>query len=88
MNLIFIQTAPTGGDCTAPYDVKLDQKCTFGELVKKILTMNEWGYIVYQYHCFEYSRDKCESIPEELIDRPVNKVKSSGGWGRMDYYIY
>lgn len=37
LKLTFIQTAPTGGDCTAPYDVSLNMFCNLKELMDYIV---------------------------------------------------
>ena len=88
MELKFYQTAPTGGDETAPYDVIVSQPCTLSELVKNILTRREWGYITYGNQEIEYRYDECEPIPPEIANAPVpRKIFASGGWSRMDYII-
>lgn len=88
------------GDCTASFDVELNRKCTFRELIDLILTRNEWGYIgkedprtPFGYPQFEYSRDHIKYGTEkghftgEDYYRIVKTVKASGGWSRMDYLI-
>jgi len=83
----FIQTAPTGSDETAPYNVVLDKPYTFGELVAEILTKNEWGYIHFCGTLIEYRGSSIKDIRGDLLKHPVKVVKAAGGWGNMDYYV-
>ncbi len=43
-----VQKGSEGGDCTAPYVVKLDRAYTAGELIAEILATRpgEWGTII------------------------------------------
>ena len=64
IELIFRQTACTGGDETAPYDVFLTQECTVEEFVTSVLGRNEWGNInIKGCGRIEYRRDKIISYP-------------------------
>lgn len=83
----FIQTHSTGSDCTAPYDIILDHKYTFGELVDEILAKGEWGSIKVESIRFEYQNSKCGEYPESLRQYIVKEVKSAGGYSNMDYYV-
>jgi len=94
-----LQAGREGGDCTAPYDVKLDKEYTVKEFVDAVLTRDsEWGYIGIIYrdaksvfgdpHC-EYSHGELlYNLPEEVLNRKVNYVNAHGGWSRMDYRLY
>ena len=85
--MTFIQTHSTGSDCTAPYDVVLDHKYTFGELLDEILNKGEWGWITVEKTIFEYRNSKCGEYPESLRNYIVKEVKAAGGYSRMDYYV-
>lgn len=97
--LKFIQTHAEGGDCTAPYDVKLDKPYTVGEFIKEVLTTRpkEWGeFFVRHKGCgfldsiaraeYRYGAMK-SAIPEEFTSLPVKEVKAAGGWSCMDYNL-
>ena len=94
----YIQTAATGGDCTAPYNVELDKAYTVEEFIEAVLKQNpgEWGgfYIFDGITPFgklicEYSHGKLNrSAPGDILKKKVTKVKSSGGWSLMDYTIW
>ena len=81
--LKFIQTHPTGSDCTASYDVILDKPYTVGDFINAVLTTrsNEWG----SFHLTYYTRmDYRDGKPMSMR---IKEVKASGGWSAMDYYI-
>lgn len=89
----FTQTAPTGGDCTAPYDVTGYQSKTAAEFVNEVLESqpDEWGYIEIKGSGgrIEYSHGKLlDEIPANWKNIRIDQVKSAGGWSRMDYLIY
>lgn len=96
-----IQSGSEGGDCTAPYNVKLDQEYTLKKFINAVLTSrsNEWGNIcIAKRNCSWYNYPKIEyrygkivdlSCPDfyDICDRKVKEVSASGGWTRMDYTI-
>lgn len=84
------------GDCTAPYNVKLDKEYTVNEFINAVLTKNEWGYIgIYCQGTF-FGEPKCEyrydkllyTLPDNVLNKNVIKVKADGGWSRMDYLLW
>ena len=88
------QTHAEGGDCTAPYDVLLDESYTVTEFVAEVLTRNtkEWGIISIatlkgckkvDYRCGKLE----EPLPDLIANATVLHVNASGGWSRMDYSI-
>ena len=85
-----------GGDCTAPYEVELDKEYTVNEFVQAVLTKREWGYIGIDCRGEIFGRPKCEyrddkllySLPDNVLNKKVIKVKASGGWSRMDYLLW
>lgn len=88
---------PTGSDCTAPYNVKLDRDYTLNEFLGEILRQHpdEWGeFRIFiegkQGICasvdYKYGRVKGR-IPFELLDMPVKSSSAHGGWSSMDYVI-
>ena len=95
----FIQTAPTGGDETAPFDVSEYQAKTIVEFINEVMKhSNEWGYIEVKdepagdgFHwCtrIEYRYGELlNEIPDAWQYREIGNVKAAGGWSRMDYYI-
>lgn len=90
IKLIFRQTAPTGGDETAPYDVFLTQECTVEEFVASVLDRKEWGNIVIKgFGRIEYRWDKIVSTTLANGDMAysIKSVHAAGGWSRMDYYL-
>lgn len=84
------QDTPTGGDCTAGYEVVFDKEYTVKEFIDYILTRNEWGCIR-----IKYSRKDCEykrnellgSLPQEYLDKKIKSARACGGWSNMDYSI-
>jgi hypothetical protein len=96
----FTQTAPTGGDGTAPYDVSDYQAKTIVEFIHEMLAQrpNEWGYIevkdgpagegFYWRARIEYRYGELlNEIPDAWQYRKIGNVKAAGGWSRMDYLI-
>lgn len=92
------QNTPTGGDCTAGYVVTLDKEYTVEELIKEVLTRNQWGYIgIYNegQALFERGTPNCEyrqdrlvtEMQKEVLPMKIKSVMASGGWSRMDYVI-
>ena len=85
------------GDCTSDYDVIFEKPYTVSELINEVLQKKEWGYIgiydgksVFGNPNCEYRKDKIitESLPKKYMNKFVKKCKASGGWSRMDYWIY
>lgn len=90
--ITFIQTHPTGSDCTVPYDVILDKSYTVGEFIKEVLTTrtNEWGSIHITYYIrleYRYGEIIKNDIPQEVMPMRIKSVKASGGWSAMDYNL-
>lgn len=95
--LKFTQTSPTGGDCTASYDVTLDMSYTVREFIDMILCeySGEWGYIGIKAAGAVFGSPRCEykqgnlisEMDESVLDKEIESVTSSGGWSRMDYYL-
>lgn len=94
----FVQTGPTAGDETAPYDVILDKTYTVQEFINTVITKlsGEWGYIGVKNpkdpffgepHC-EYKWGKLlSSMPDDILTKTIRSAKASGGWSRMDYIL-
>lgn len=85
----FKQTARTGGDETAPYDVILDRQYTVREFIDYVLTRMEWGYIYFKGgpHCEYRGSLLLSAIPDEYMEACIESVKAAGCWVRMDYRI-
>lgn len=88
----FKQTARTGGDCTAPYDVTEYNSITAAEFVNEVLETqpNEWGYIeLSSGKRIEYKHGKLlNEVPSDWKNIKIDHVKAAGGWSRMDYVIF
>lgn len=95
------QSAPSGGDCTAPYSVTLHRDTTVREFIEAVLeNKNEWGYIkVFEEKpksmfnsdlivSFRYGKLKNRLTENKLLDKKVKRASASGGWSRMDYCLY
>lgn len=88
----------SGSDCTGPYKVDISLPMTVREFIDEILTdyKSEWGYIgIYKegeflgYPYCEYKHGKLlYSLPEEYLDRQIEKVSGSGGWSRSDFILH
>ena len=86
----FVQTAPTGGDCTAPYDVYVDQDCTVKQFIDAVLTNKEWGRIyVDRFGVVEYSQNEIinNDLDEHVMSLLVGRIYAAGGWSNMDYHL-
>ena len=91
------QNGPSSRDCTAPYKVILDKEYTVKEFISDVLSINprEWGYIGIKKRGHIFGSPYCEyrygnlkyNLPEEIQDKKILSVESSGGWSRMDYLI-
>lgn len=97
LRLTFNQTAPAGGDATAPYSVSLNRECTLGEFIDCVLKREEWGYIgIKSRKDIFFGSPKCEYKYDKIVSteftdaylaRKVKTVFASGGWTRMDYIL-
>ena len=87
------QATPTGGDCTAGYDVKFSNEYTVRELIEEVLKTHpgEWGYFqlknVGVRTEYRYGRLVKQKFADVLLDSKIVKAYASGGWSRMDYYL-
>lgn len=85
------QSGPTGGDCTASYEVTLDKVYTVKEFVNDVLSKaGEWGYINIQGNSYtmSYKYGKMETpMMDSDGDKTISSVSAHGGWSRMDYHI-
>lgn len=87
-----------GSDCTGPYKVDISLPMTAREFIDEILTnyKSEWGYIgiykkgeIFGYPRCEYSHGELLSLlPEEYLDRQIEKVSGSGGWSNSDFILH
>ena len=94
----FIQTAPTGGDETAPFVVLDYQAKTVAEFVNEVLKNNgDFGRITVKQEKCDYWGDTyvnyaigelVSGIPASWHELKIERICASGGWSRMDYYIY
>lgn len=94
----FIQTAPTGGDETASFVILDYQAKTPAEFVNEVLKNNrEWGRITVKQEICDYWGDTyvnyaigelVSEIPASWHELKIERICASGGWSRMDYYIY
>ena len=93
----FIQIS-CGSDCTGPYEVTISKPMTVREFIDELLTSypDEWGYIgIYKEgewfgypHC-EYKWGKLlYSLPEEYLDKQIEKVSGHGGWSNSDFILH
>lgn len=82
------------GDETSRYEVFFDKEYTIKEVIDKILTRKEWGYIgisapgeIFGKPVCEYRGDKIitDPLPEEYLNKTVKSCRASGGWTRMDW---
>ena len=93
------QNTPTFGDCTAGYAVTLNKDYTVEDLIKEVLTRDEWGCIgIYNEgqtwfdkgtpNC-EYRRGKLVTeMDKEFLPMKIKSVTARGGWSCMDYIIH
>lgn len=94
--MFFHQTAETGGDCTAPYEITFTKPYTVREFIEAIFhdRKNEYGVIdlkvrgntkfIYRY---EYGKLEKDIEDEKLLDTIILKATAAGGWGLMNYDI-
>lgn len=91
-----VQSGPTGGDCTAPYDVLLNGEYTVEQFIHDVLLdEREWGRIgIYDSRSI-FGNPSCEyrygelvsKLPDEYLKLNVTKARASGGWSLMDYIL-
>lgn len=101
--LMFTQTGPESGDCTAPYNVEWSTDGT-RSVVAFLSTVllekrNEWGsiYLIEDERGWlhapkiEYKYGCVVSAPDSFFEkddgREIDTITASGGWSRMDYYV-
>lgn len=88
------------GDETCGYNITLNKEMTVREFIDEILKEkpNEWGYfgiyskkdsIFGEPHC-EYSQGQLitDPIPDEFLNKKIDKVDGNGGWSRSDYIFH
>lgn len=97
--LNFVPTDKPGSDCTCPYSVISDTPLTVAELVRQILTRNEWGQIFFYYKEInwkaaiskvDYKRTKLENTDDnfaKIQEKSVIKIRAIGGWSFMSYDV-
>ena len=87
----FIQTARTGGDETAPFDViDYKAKTAFDFVVEVLQTCTkDWGEFHVKGYGWrvEYKRGKSAPIPSDWQYIEIESIVAAGGWSLMDYYI-
>ena len=93
-----IQTAPTGGDETAPYDVVDYKAKTVKEFIDEMLkdepremgdiTVNHPGLFVRGSSCAYQHGKLLSKLNPDLLDLEIKEVKCAGGWGMFDYIIW
>lgn len=92
------QATAIASDCTARYNVVIDDGCTVSDFISEVLQRREWGYIgiLDQLQAwFEFGNPQCEyryglllsELPTELMDKTIESASASGGWSRMDYKL-
>lgn len=82
-------------DCTCEYTITISKPMTVREFIEEWMADgNEWGYFgIYDGETIfgnpncEYSHGKIKGdpLPEEWLDRQINRVIGSGGWSRSDF---
>lgn len=97
--LNFTSIGKIGGDCTCPYSVTSDTPLTVAELVQQILARKEWGNIDFYYGKIEwgtsistvqYNETQLNNVDDIFVktqEKPIIKIRASGGWTRMDYDV-
>ena len=93
----FIFTEGPYGDDTSQYDLEFSiplKVSDFIGYIKEFLP-KEFGFIYFDYYTgdnkkpYPYKCGRFEyDIPSEIMERNVEKIRGSGGWGSMDYYVY
>lgn len=88
---------PERGDCTAPYEVVFDRRCTLREFCASVLkNEKDWGYVLIRddrpwsakKQKFEYRYGAMlDPVPEDLLGRKIDGATAEGGWSRMDYFV-
>ena len=91
------QAGPERGDCTAPYAVVFDRRCTLREFCASVLkNEKDWGYVLIRdggpwsakKQKFEYRYGALlDPIPDGLLGRKIDTATAEGGWSRMDYFV-
>ncbi len=87
------RATPTGGDCTAGYDVGFSNEYTVREFIEEVLKTHpgEWGYFELKNlgvrTDYKHGRLLKQHFADELLNSKIVKAYASGGWSRMDYYL-
>ena len=87
------QATPTGGGCTAGYDVKFSNEYTVRELIEEVLKTHpgEWGYFqlknVGVRTEYRYGRLVKQKFADVLLDSKIVKAYAVGGYSNMDYIL-
>lgn len=91
LELRFKSITSMGQDGTSGYEVTVNRACTLYELIRTVLTRNEWGCISttsFEGSC-EYKGKEVtmSSFSYSTLEREVGEIRASGGWSRMDYRV-
>lgn len=95
----FEQTSETYGDCMADYNVILDRQYTVREFRNWVLERkDEWGYFSFfdpnipwyerKKYEYRYGRFVTDDLPDDMMDKVIDRITAYGGWSYMDYLIY
>ena len=94
----FTQTSEEFGDCSAFYDVTLDNPHTVGDFINSVLVerKGEWGkfriynpnvsWLDYEQYEYRYGILK-DVISNELLEKEIISIEAHGGWTQMDYLL-
>ena len=83
-----IATSDVHGDCTADYKLGISPDTTVKDIVNYAKENEVWGEVIINNKEVYSGRFIDITIPDELMNKYVQRADCIGGWGYMRYHIY
>lgn len=83
-----IATSDVHGDCTAGYKLGISHDTIVKDIVNYAKENEVWGEVIINNKEVYSGRFIDMNIPDELMNKYVQRANYAGGWGYMRYHIY
>ena len=83
-----IETSDVHGDCTADYELSISPNTIVKDIVNYAKENEVWGEVIINNKEVYSGRFIDINIPDELMNKYVQRANCTGGWGYMRYHIY
>ena len=83
-----IATSDVHGDCTADYKLDISPDTFVKDVVNYAKENEVWGEVIINNKEVYSGRFIDINIPDELMNKYVQRADCTGGWGYMRYHIH